>query len=270
MSTKLDHLGGGTAHQFPISAFGRVPGASRDTVTEAALFQAIRYRRDVFQDFNGDLSAADIGIPGSLYDLSPAGTPTQALVANGDHGQLQIKLTNDNQQSIAGYYEGNQLTIPCKSRPYFETRFGFHALPTTNEGAIFGLVSAFSGAALTDWSQFTNQITFQLSASGLLRYRIDDGTTDTGLVSTGQTLVADTWYTASFFASPNGNVEFWLADQYGANDNKIATGAAAALKDVTTNLQQIFVLKKDSGAGTPDVRVDYIWTNHTRTTSTIS
>jgi hypothetical protein len=218
------------------------------------LYNGILWDYNWHEDFCGDLSATDLSNNGSIYDLSPAGSPTAGLVAGGAYGQLQCVLPNDNQQADVGYWWADQTQIPGDCRFFFQTRFQLTAIGA-NERVMFGLNSALA-AHFTNWYDISQYARFVVDGSLGLRAQLKGGTATTTNTLTNRTLVASTWYVAEFEKKADGCCEFRLMNDRGLNLGTLAQIAAGDLD--TTTMQPTFFAQKDSGSGQPGFIVDYM------------
>jgi hypothetical protein len=249
----------GTRYTGPLITRSRRAGDNDDMTCEI-LGGHVAHRVDWFEDFLGDLSAADIAIAGKLYDLSPAGTPTEAVVANAADGQFELTLAATNEDELAGYFWSDQLLCPSTKRPYFQARIKIPVLPSTSERIVFGM----AGARNNILSSVTRKAWFRLEASGALTAETDDGTTYSAVQDCGFTLVADTWYYFAIDMLDTSNIRFQLAAGDGASFRTVKTLTASAF--AATDLFQPFCfVQKVTGTGVPSMKIDYLRMSWDRT-----
>ena len=202
--------------------------------------------------------------------------PTVVFVANGNTitGKWAKKVTGAN-ETVAGGSDGlngfatltlnssteiEQATLYANDEQnwligqglVFQARVNFSVLPTGTVEAYIGLNGATSSAGSA------YRCNFRCTGSGLIKCSTDDNSTDSGLITSGVTVVANQWVILTIDASIATSVKFYI------NGNRVASSTTFAYAD-TTNVQPYFSLCK-STAGVATVgtmNVDYvrIWQN---------
>jgi hypothetical protein len=250
----------GTRFTGPLITRSRRAG-DNDDVTCEIYSGHVAHRVDWFEDFIGDLSASDLGIAGKLYDLSPAGTPTEAVVANAADGQLELTLAATSEDELAGFSWGDQLLCPSTKRAFWQGRIKIPVLPASAaERIVFGM----AGARNNLLNSVTRKAWFRLEANGALLAEVDDGTTFSAQQDCGFTLVADTWYYFSIDMFDTNNISFQLGANDGSSYRQVKTLAGAAF--AATDLFQPFCfVQKVSGTGVPSMKIDYLRMSWDRT-----
>ncbi|HEU4754421.1 MAG TPA: hypothetical protein VFU47_15035, partial [Armatimonadota bacterium] len=198
-----------------------------------------------------------------LYDHSPSGSPTNARVADGVDGQLQIKLSSDDERQFVGYDWGDQVIIPATKRVVFEAIIEFVTLPGANERIWFGLGTELAGilALQQDIELLSRRLGFSVDADGVLEIESDDGTTDHDdetPQNESVTLVAGTQYLFRMDLTDTSRVSYQIADGDGDHLREIGYLDAGELA-ASDKLQPLCYVQKDSGAGVPEVLVDMLY-----------
>ena len=244
----------GTAFQGPLYGFGNRQGSA--TAVAFGEIAGSDPRRVYWEDdFVGDL----IRDEWNLYDLSPAGSPTAGMVANGVDGLYEITLASTSEAETVALNWGDVLNIPANKRPYFEAILTVVTLPIADERIVFGLGSARDNVL----DNTTTNAWFRLEASGVLKAEIDDTVTDTDDASTGVTLVAGTKYRFAIDCRQSGLIAFIISDVDG-NSPRVVYSKVAAL--TSAGVQPTFIVQKDSGTGVPSIKIDKAHVNWSRTT----
>lgn len=154
-----------------------------------------------FDDFLGltDSVAADVG----TYLLS--GTSVAASYSDDIAGGVLAILTNTtNNGQIA--MNGEPFSLAAGKTSWFRARFKVSSIASTT--------NTFLGLSITDTAYFSTKPTDYMgfeSNDGVLTFNyVKDGTTGVVSVSTGVTLVADTFVDVAFFFDGNGNIYIYV------------------------------------------------------------
>jgi len=182
-----------------------------------------------------------------------AGLPLVGPVVGTANGEAICALSSTNEVMGAFADWGDQVAIPSSGQTLFWARVKFGTYGA-NETAIVGLTSAWNATL----ASMTQRCAFRLSGDMVLKAETDDGTTDSGLISTGLTVVAGTYYLLRIDMSDTGNVTFWV------DERPLAVLSAPAFTTSSALLQPMFGVQKASGTGVPDLTVDYLRVLHAR------
>ncbi len=165
--------------------------------------------------------------------------------ANGEH---IITLNAASEAQTAGFDFGDLRPIPANRGWVFEALVKVNTTAiTTNQQVLIGMASAYNAT----FASIISNAWFFLNASMIAQVESDDGTADNDGLSTGQTLVADTYYMFRIDATNRRAVTFWI-------NNKLVKTLSAAAWAVTDLLQPVFYVRKASGATTPSISVDAV------------
>ena len=179
--------------------------------------------------------------------LTASGPETVGIAADGTNGYVTIALTSAAVPQQATLYAGDQQVWEMGQGLVFQARVNFSVLPTGTVEAYIGMNGATSSAGSA------YRCNFRLTGSGLIYCETDDNSTDSGLITSAVTVVANQWVILTIDASDASDVKFYI------NGNRVASGTTFAYED-TTNLQPYFSLCK-STAGVSTVgtmNVDYV------------
>jgi hypothetical protein len=210
-----------------------------------------------YDDFNG----ADLVIPATGSDESGckwtkkivgAAPPTVAKSADVVNGHVLCSLTSADQKQDAALHWDDQLSLSIAQGAIFEARLSLTTLPTLNGVASFGLWGAWADGG----SNY--RVGFEVPAGGLCACESDDNATDTS-ASSGQTLVAGTYYIFRIDCTTQTDIKFFIDGARVASSTTFANAASAA----NSKCQPHLGLYKASGAGLGVLSVDYVkvWMN---------
>ena len=211
--------------------------------------------------FYDDFIGSDVVIPASgsvesgckwSKKIVGAAPPTVAKTADGVNGFVACSLTADSQAQDAALHMNDELMFSIAQGAIFETRLSLTTLPTLNGVASFGLWGAF-GAGGSNY-----RVGFEVPAGGVCACESDDNATDTS-ASSGQTLVAGTYYIFRIDCTTQTDIKFFINGVRVAASTTFANAASAA----NSKCQPHIGMYKASGAGLGVISVDYvkIWQN---------
>jgi len=213
-----------------LEAIGTVTGTADNEVDDATFVIKIRT------------------LPRGLYPriTRTAGSPLAGIVDDTANGEAKFETTATNEAQVSGFDWEDQLLIPATRRPVVAFRLK-HDTITTAQRAVWGLASAYNAT----FDSVTSNLWFRLQAAMDLLVEGDDGTTDTDDSDTGENETADTYAIYVIDARDLSAVRFYK------NDRLLSTVAVSALT-VSSLLQIVGWLQKDSGTGAVDMVFDWI------------
>lgn len=262
MARKHTPSGRGTGLQWPLQLRKDLP---RDTssggLRSDSLFNAPTFECCFHEDFVGDswVKATD---KGDIYDLSPSGSPTTALIANEAHGVYRLKLAATSEAETLAYDWADQGNIPANGPFYLQARVRIPTAITTAQRVLIGLCSPWRAnvGSLTSISRYA---WFRLEANMNVVTELWDGTTRTTLNAPNQgttALTAGTGDSGFYFfemeRNASGMVAFRLGDTHGGATRSLNSISGGGFD--TTTLQPILAVQKDSGTGQPAIELDLI------------
>lgn len=209
-------------------------------------------RTEKYEDF---IEPSSTTLPAWLVvtDVSAAGAPTSDYVDDADAGEYQLLLAADVELESLTLSSGDQLTLDVLKSPVVEWRFkvDMDSAPwSADQRIVVGIASA-RDATLDD---IVTHAWVKIDGASLnILIETDDGVTDTNDTDTGLDLVDDTYITVRVDLSDLTTPLFSILQN--GTWNHIAGGDMSA---ATGNLQVYLEVQKDTGAETPDVRVDYV------------
>lgn len=257
MSGILCHQGGGGSDfRMPLRTISRPTGASVD-VHAPTLFQAFPSWWWYYEDFIVDALQSDEHF--TLYDHSPSGSPTKAVVANATGGQLQLKCSSTSEaQTLAFYFDDNLLVQG--NLPYlFAARVKVVHTMAANQQVIIGLASAMETDPVT-FDYLTRNSWFRLETDADLMIEADDGTNDQDDKDTGADITSGDWNwylqergtngkTYYGLINPSGFLQTWtLPEKFSGVDPSFGAN----------NLQPLIAVHKASGTTTPEILIDAV------------
>lgn len=241
----------GTCLGGPIHTRMRLPNQVQDLRDENLGGNPLQ-RIDCMWDFLG--AAVDLTNDGlKLKDISPAGAPVAALIANKH--QYQVALSNTNEISVVGLDMADTLDFQANARPVFMARIRPDVLPAAaTERMVFGFASAYNATL----DNITLNAWLRVESGGLCYVEGDDNGTDTNLqAAVGiTTLVAGLWYVVAVDLQGNpGYARVFVAPDQGPFR---MVGQVAVPAMPATNMQPVAYAQKDSGVTQPGFSVDYV------------
>ena len=154
-----------------------------------------------FEDFLG--KAFDVT---NIWTANDTGAATQALVADGPSGAIELLLTNAVEIQLAGIDWGNQRTLTLNQGLQFEARLRFTTLPVNAITAVIGLAGDHNAAINT----VAESIWFRWNFSGATTVETDDTTHETTSVATGSTWLVNIWHIVRIDCSDIEDVKFYI------------------------------------------------------------
>lgn len=213
--------------------------------------------------FMDDFNGADLVIPaaGSEESGCPwakvivgAAPPTVAKVADAASGVVACTLTSDSQAQTAALDMGDQRNFSVEQGLIFECRAKLSVLPTLVAEIQFGLAGD-NGVP----DSIAQSLFFDADGSGAIKCATDDGTTDSGPIASGVTVLATEWHIYRIECLDVTDIRFYIDGVH------VATGTTFAFAATGANaiLQPWIGAYKASGAGVGTIQVDYIkcWQN---------
>ena len=182
-------------------------------------------------------------------------TPTVAYADDGTNGYAELALTADQNIEQADLYWKDCQPFYAGQGLVWQARVKLAVLPTTTVEVYAGLAGAISTAGSA------YRINFKLigTTGGLIKASTDDNSTDSGLVTTGVTVVANQWVILTIDASKAADIKFYI------NGNRVASGTTFAYDATASNLQPYFAVIKTTlgnvGIATLDVDYCRVWQN---------
>lgn len=243
---------GGTRLSFPIESFTRRGEGGLGELASPLWNQDLLHRYWYWEDFLYDVLPSDP--PFTIYDVSSAGTPTQALSANATGGAFNIQLANSNEVEDLFITHGDQLQIQGNLPFLFLARVSTVSAMAANQKVIVGLASA----ADSDPDALTRNAWFLQAGSTALRMEFDDDTNDVDDQDTGVTVTAGAYAWYAIENGFDGNLYF----RYATADGPCRSWTfpdkfrAAAPSFGANNLQPYIGIYKASGTTTPQIKVD--------------
>lgn len=207
--------------------------------------------------FYDDFIGADVVIPASgavesgckwsKKIVQTGGTPTVAKTADGVNGLIACALDSTSEKQDAALHMNDELMFSIAQGAIFEARLALTTLPTLNGVASFGLWGAWGdgGSAY--------RVGFEVPAGGLCACESDDNATDTS-ASSGQTLVAGTYYIFRIDCTTQTNIKFFIDGVRVASGTTFNNAASAA----NSKCQPHVGMYKASGAGLGVISCDYV------------
>ncbi len=251
----LKHQGaGGSDFRFPLRTISRADGQTLD-VHAPTLFQAFPNWWWYYEDFVVDALQSDEHF--TIYDHSPSGSPTKALVANATGGVLQMKAAATSEAESLVWSMNDNLYVQGNLPFLFAARVKTVHTMAANEVVIVGLGSAIANDPVTpDW--ITRNVWFRQDASAALLAEADDGTTDTDDKALGPTITAGDWYWYVIERGKNGRLYYGLIDKNGlcktwTLEDKFGINSPSF---GANNLQPLVWALKASGTTQPEVLID--------------
>jgi hypothetical protein len=231
--------GGGVDFFAPLLTRSRLSGQSTDLSDE--VFRAgNRMRVDHISDF----LAATLQAPDTIKDVSPAGAPTQAQVANSANGEFNSAFDAQSEAQIIGINWNDALLIDATKGAFFQARVKLSAVSAVSR-FVFGLASAHNNVL----DNITRNAWFRVEGNAFTLFaETDDNTTDNDRQDTGIVLAADTYAILTIDLFDLGDVRFYH------NENLVKRLSMPALSG---NVQPVLLAQKDSGVLTGGFTVDF-------------
>lgn len=176
---------------------------------------------------------------------------TIAPLADGANGIMAVLVDADDNAEDGVIYFGDQRQFNLQAGCIFECRLTMHTLPTTGVTVVFGM----AGDHNLDKDTVTEAAWFRLDASGALDVETDDTTNNNDDVTTGITLVADTYYIFRIDFTDISDVKFYV------DGVRVASGTTFDMSNLTTAegiMQPYLSMDKASGTGVADMYLDYV------------
>ncbi len=216
-----------------------------------ATLDTFRIVHDFFgvNDDNG--AAVDVN-PFTVRDVSPLGAVTVAYVDGANRGELAITMAADSEiQNICLYHKDTlQYDIDKLTQIKFRVKMNAAAL-TTGSSFSFGLTGDRNDAI----DSIAQSILFRMvgaTSTTLVVVETDDGTNETSLKATGQTLVAAYKTFIINFAEGTGDIRFFMDGQ------PVATATTFDMSSYTGKLQLFMQMQKTATANVNGFVVDYV------------
>lgn len=265
--------------------YGRSDGICHDAstyapmlITNGQLDQGLSsvYMVNVREEFIGmntgiqDIdSPAGIG-PWATQDQNTAGCP--ASKDDYDNGALELLLDNGNEAGDCTLYFGDNQVIDSDMNPVCIFRLAVQTQPAAADTLSWGLINGRNAL----FESTNSNAAFVIAGANLtLNVTSDDSSADTGLDTTGVTLVAGTMYEFMVSMSPNlgisaddsngdldTDVGFYYRTTVGGEWTKLNNTTAYSIGNDKA-LQPFVQVEKTAGTTTPDLLVDYVncyWT----------
>ena len=179
---------------------------------------------------------------------------TVAGASDGLNGYATLTLNSSIEIEQATLYANDEQNWRIGQGLVFQTRVRFSTLPTATVEAYIGMNGATSAAG----SAYRCNFKLVGTTGGLIKCATDDNSTDSGLITSGVTVVANQWVILTIDTSVATSVKFYI------NGVRVAASTTFAYAD-TTNVQPYFSLVKTTagsvGVGTLDIDYVRIWQN---------
>jgi len=176
-----------------------------------------------------------------------------AVTAPSANGILRMEIDSDNNAEDAVLYFGDVRALAVNQGLVFEARIKFATVPTSNVTVVIGM----AGAHNLDKDTITEGAWFRLDGSAALDVESDDTTNNNDDVTTGETLVAGTWYILKIDFTTLSDVGFFI------DGDSTATGTTYDMSNLSTSEAQmqpyISLDKPNTGVATLDVDYIRIW-----------
>jgi len=213
-------------------------------------------------DFLGTATLLDGSTIWSVVDVSVGGDAAPARVADGENGQVEIKLAANNEDEDSVLYWGDERGINVKDGCIWEARINVAVLPTLTAEAVFGLCGDHNLVK----DDATEAVWFKLDGNGTLVLESDDTTNDNSDVAAATpagvatTIVAGTWYNFRIDTTVNTDVRFYVD---GVNVGSATTFDISNLTDAEGIMQPYFSLDKTGDVGVGTIYIDRVaaWWN---------
>ena len=223
---------------------------------DSSTFETIEAQYPI--SFYDDFLGADVTIPvfGSdesgckwvVKDISAAGTPTCAKLANEVNGVIELDLDATVEVQTIEMDFDDQLVFSIAQGLIFEARISMSVLPTASAArGIFGMGGAWvaEGAA--------HRVGFEILTAGVINAEEDDAVTDTP-GSTGVTAVAGTYNIFRIDCTTQTDIKFFIDGVRVAASTTFNNASAAG----NLKMQPYFGCTKTSNAAQATMVVDYI------------
>lgn len=245
---------------------------SHETVNVMAPFQ-------FYDDFLGAdgivLPATATAETGCKWGTKVVGTTTVAGVAPATvaGGVIACTLGAQNEKQDAALYFTDNVVFPLNDATatgkggcglIFEARCRFAVIPAHDAGGeahgFIGMAAAWADNGVVALT--LNRIGFRAQGAnlGLVYAETDDGTTDSGLITTGKTVLLTEWHVYRFDASNPADVRFYID---GARVCASTTFTVVGAPTASVTLQPYLSVSKTSHEALATLYVDYvrIWAN---------
>ena len=212
------------------------------------------FRADYPVGFFDDFIGSDVVIPatgsvesGCKWSKKITANATVAKTGDSINGLLACSLTSASEAQEGALQMNDELMFSIAQGAIFEARLSLTTLPTLNGVASFGLHGAYAAGG----SNF--RVGFEVPAGGLCACESDDDSTDTS-ASSGETLVAGTYYIFRIDCTTQTNIKFFIDGARVAGSTTFSNAASAS----DSKCQPHFGVYKASGAGLGVMSVDYV------------
>lgn len=208
--------------------------------------------------FEDDFTGADVAIPafGSaesgcpwvLKDISAAGTPTGAKLANTPNGVIELDLDNTSEVQTIEVNMDDQLCFSIEQGLIFEARIAMSVLPdAATARGIFGVGGAWvaEGAA--------HRVGFEILTAGVINAEEDDAVTDTS-ADTGVTAVAGTYNIFRIDCTTITDIKFFVDGVRVCTSTTFNNASSTANRKV----QPYFGCTKTAATSQATMLVDYV------------
>jgi len=213
-----------------------------------------QYPISFYDDFLGaDLVIPPFGTDESgckwVYkDVSAAGAPTCAKLADAVNGVIELDLDNTSEVQTVEMDFDDQLVFSIAQGLIFEARISMSVLPDASTArGIFGMGGAWvaEGAA--------HRVGFEILTAGVINAEEDDAVTDTS-ASTGITAVAGTYNIFRVDCTTQTNIKFFIDGARVAASTTFANASAGA----NLKMQPYFGCTKTAATSQATMLCDYI------------
>lgn len=182
----------------------------------------------LYDDFLGTVVNTDIWTD---LDLNSATTTAPALSI------FKCEIGQANENAAAGLYGKDDLVWNIDNGLVFECRLAIHTAPTLTTEIGFGMINDTYGAdsmrflLADECAKYAFFGLYTTSGAGLVPViRTDDATAASGIVTTGKTLVLDTYYVFRIDFTNSAAVKFYIDGVEMASTTTFLMNTAANLK----------------------------------------
>jgi len=206
---------------------------------------------DFFGVNDGNGAAVDVN-PFTVKDASPLGAVTVAYVDGAARGELAVTMAADSEIQNVCLYQGDVLQYDIDNLTQIKFRVKMNAAAlTTGSSFSFGLTGDRNDAI----DSIAQSILFRMvgaTSTTLVVVETDDGTNETSLVATGETLVAAYKDCIINFAEGTGDIRFFIDGQ------PVATSTTFDMSSYTGKLQLFAQIQKTASANVNGFVLDYV------------